>query len=164
MSSSQRATQWHDAETRAERPWKPSVGDQLIGKVADLDTRTVTWKDQSKKVPVIIVDSGDPDHLDAVWGLHAVMVSELQKHKPQIGEEVAFTRLPDSISGSYKRYRIAVNREPHAFQWDAFDPAAAGDVEPARVKLFEERPANPPKTYDDFEAPELEGDDSDLPF
>jgi hypothetical protein len=96
----------------------PQPGDSVVGTVESIESRDTRY---ASGVPVLTVsDEATGERID-VWALHTVLVGELKKKKPKIGERIAIKRLADAAPpAKYARYSVILDRtEPEKFSWDA---------------------------------------------
>lgn len=111
--------------SREPEGWRPSPGDQLIGTVLDIDTRT---SDYGEGVyPLLLVETTD-DKLYAVHAFHTVLKSELARRRPNIGDRIGirYSGIPDGKK--YEHYRVELERPTVAPDWDAIGQAADDEL------------------------------------
>ena len=144
--------------------WRPDKDDMdiLIGEVVDIQIGTSDYG----QYPIVVVRTQDGTE-KAVHGFHSVLQSELQKHRPNVGERVGIKFLgdvptkPGSPYKSYKGYRIQVERDGTAFNWDALGDTPEPDVG-GRV-IYDQVAQQQASTPATVTVPEGAGSD-DIPF
>jgi len=145
-------------DDQPEPGWRPQPGDVVAGTVIDVDVRTATYRDQAREVPVVVLEQPDGSRI-AVWALHTVLLQELARLRPRIGEELAIRRLDDAEQG-YKRYRVFAARQDDTagIDWAAIETAGSDGP----VDDHDDQGDVPVSEL--FSRGELEGDDAELPF
>ena len=107
--------------------WRPDQDDppMLIGKVIEIEVGQSDYG----RYPILVVRQDDGEE-KAVHGFHSVLQNELLKARPNVGERIGIKYLgdvetkPGSKFKSYKGYRVKVDRESGAFNWDKLDVAS----------------------------------------
>lgn len=140
--------------------WRPDKEDAaiLIGEVIEIEVGTSDYG----SYPILVIRQDDGIE-KAVHGFHSVLVNELVKHKPNVGERVGIKYLgdvptkPGSKFKSYKGYRVKVERDKGAsFDWSKLgqdDDDQSGHV------IYDQVQAQP----EPVTVPAGAGDD-DIPF
>ncbi len=130
--------------------WRPDQedADVLIGEVIDIEVGQSDYG----QYPILVIRCDDGEE-KAVHGFHSVLVNELKKHRPNVGERVGIKYLgdvetkPGSKFRSYKGYRVKVERDKgQTFDWGRlndgeedqsghiiYDSAANGQQQPVTV-------------------------------
>jgi hypothetical protein len=147
---------------RAERDfpetWKPSDGDRaLAGEFVRLDQGHTAYGPAS--IAVIRTEDGRERSL---WLLHAALKAQFGRARPRAGELVVvkYEGKKTSAAGqSYESYRVVLDREREAPNWDALAAEAEQPDELAETPPFE-------TDTDGFDKPEPEDDNPNgpLPF
>jgi hypothetical protein len=105
-------------------PWKPEVGDKLVGEVIGVEQRNGEYG----SYPIVVVMTEDGSEF-AFHGFHTVAKNELAKQRPEVGDKIAikyFGRTEDDRG--YERYRILVDKPQEAVDWDAIGEEAAVEL------------------------------------
>lgn len=71
------------------------------------------------EVPIYILQDPQDGAKRTVWGLHTVLVDEMGKARPQVGDLVAIKYLGEVQGGrgTVKKYRVKVNRKHTGVDW-----------------------------------------------
>lgn len=127
---SERLAAMRDRASR-ERPasWVPQeVGEELAGELVRYERGETSYGRQ-----IIAIVRGLDGSERACWLLHSVLRDEFAKVKPRPGELllIRYEGKRDNASGQpYAAYRLEVDREPVAPDWDEVGQEAADDLEP----------------------------------
>lgn len=111
--------------------WRPdqSDPDKLVGKVIEIVAASSSYSDDP--YPILVVRKEDGEE-KAVHAFHSVLKREILKQRPQVGEEIGIKFLgevkPKNGANPYIGYVVKIEREPGAFNWNAF---GAPEAEPA---------------------------------
>ncbi len=106
-------------------PWKPSVGEYVVGTVISIDIRSTK---HDEEVPVLVLETADRRRV-AVWALWTVLRNELKRVGVQVGDVISIRRLKDADKG-YRRYHVFTPKEQaREFSWDSVN-VDGGDVAP----------------------------------
>ena len=137
--SEDRLAKLHErAERQYPESWVPeSPGDTIAGEFVRLDAGTTSYGEQA--IAVLRTSDGAER---GIWLLHAVLRGEFAKQRPRPGELVLvrYDGKRESAAGhSYASYRVEVDREQRAPDWDSL-------------------------TAEDDGTPAAEQDDGDIPF
>jgi hypothetical protein len=114
-------------------PWKPEVGDRLVGTVASVDERTNEWG----TYPLIVIETDNGNEI-TVHGSRTVLRNEFARLRPMVGERIGIKYLGkiDRAGGaSYEGYKVVLDRATPP-DWDKIALEASADairdgIEPA---------------------------------
>lgn len=123
--------------------WRPEAGDELIGKVTEIGSRS---SDQGADYLIVTVRREDGERR-AFHAFHTVAANALRDQSVSIGDEigvryVGYKETPDGPYKGYHDYRLVVD---HPAGWS---PVTAPSAAPAH-----EGPAPEPSTDDDYHIP-----------
>jgi hypothetical protein len=96
-------------------PWKPKVGDKLVGHISELDERTSEFG----TYPIVTVLTSDGDER-AFHAFHTVAKNELSRQRPRVGDTLAVKYFGRDAEAGYERYRVLVE---HATPIEGTEPA-----------------------------------------
>lgn len=129
------------------QPWRPEVGDKLIGEITDLDER----ENQYGTYPVVTVLTDEGEEL-AFHAFHTVARNELAKRRPQVGDRIGIAYHGKPEGKEYELYRVVVESDrqsPSGINWDRHEAESQLDLD------AEEKP----EADDDIPFPEREADE-----
>ncbi len=126
-----------DKLDRVPEPWKPEVGDKLVGEVIELDTRDSGFGEY----PLVGVLT--EDGREVTWhAFHTVAKSELARKRPKVGDLIGVVYQGKLNGKDYESYRIVVeSREPTEAtvpDWDAIAADAGAESAPAEQAAVRE--------------------------
>lgn len=128
--------------------WRPEAGEKLVGEVTALDKRTGYG---GHEYAVLTVRAEDGQEW-SVHAFHSVLANELREAKPKVGERIGVKYLGQregAGGSSYHAYRVLIDRDQQAFEWDESDgDEAAAAATQLHAPLEETSPS----------------DDEDIPF
>lgn len=138
--------------------WRPDKDDPdlILGTVTEIAWGTSEYND-SGRYPIVTIATEPDGEEKAVHGFHSVLMNELIRQQPQPGERIGIKFLgevptkPGSKFKSYLGYRVKVDRQAQAFNWNAIAPEHVDE------------PAPPAEPEEPVTVPAGAGDD-DIPF
>lgn len=122
--------------SQAREAWRPAAGEQLVGTVLAITERESNY---GGTYPLIVVATDDGRAFD-VHAFEAVLLDELAKLRPRVGERVGIGYLGKHERG-YHRYRVVVDRDSQpSVDWARYGEQAAAeladaDAQPADVRI-----------------------------
>lgn len=110
---------------RQSEGWKPSVGDEIIGTVADVSERETEFG----VYPLVTIEATDGRLVD-VHCFHTVLKKELGRIKPKAGDEIGIKYLGKPEGRSYESYKVVLERTgpAPAIDWDRHHQAASDEI------------------------------------
>jgi hypothetical protein len=113
---------------QAAQAWRPTTGDALEGRLVRILKRQNST--EYGAYPVLIVDTGDPQHYTAVHCFHTILLDQLMTFKPRPGDDIFLTyhgkvksknKAADGAQRYYHQYVLVVNNElaVEDFEYDA---------------------------------------------
>lgn len=110
-------------------PWKPNVGDKLVGEVTEVGTRLSEYGDY----PLVGVMTESGDEL-VFHAFHTVAKNELARQRPKVGDQIAVKYFGRDDDRGYERYRVLVihphtAREGAGPDWDAMAAESENELE-----------------------------------
>jgi hypothetical protein len=124
----------------AREPWRPAAGEQLVGTVLAITERESNY---GGRYPLLIVASDDGRAFD-VHAFEAVLLDELAKLRPRVGERIGIAYLGKHAERGYHRYRLVVERDGQpSIDWDRYGQQAAAELtdagaSPADVRITDQ--------------------------
>lgn len=87
-------------------PWRPKVGDKVIGLIISLESRTTEYGEY----PIVILRTDEGQDF-AVHAFHTVARRELEKLQPRLGDRIGIAYHGPHPTKGYERYRIVIARD-----------------------------------------------------
>lgn len=106
--------------------WRPAAGDRLVGTVISLSERPGF---EGRPYPIITIQPDEGEPL-AVHAFHGVLMDELGKAGPKVGERLGIKylgKVDGGGRGSYHSYRVAVDRPVAAIDWSRYSEDVPAD-------------------------------------
>jgi hypothetical protein len=123
---------------QAREAWRPGPGESIAGTLIALDQRESNY---GGTYPLLTIHADDGRVLD-VHAYEAVLLDELAKLRPRVGERLGIAYLGKHAERGYHRYRVVVDRDtPAAIDWAQYSEQAAAEL----------ADLNPPTTLSDQE-------------
>jgi hypothetical protein len=105
--------------------WRPAAGEQLVGTVLSITERESNY---GGTYPLLVVATDDGRALD-VHAFESVLLDELAKLRPRVGERIGIAYLGKHEERGYHRYRLVVDRDAQpSVDWDRYGEQAAADL------------------------------------
>ncbi|HVI79012.1 MAG TPA: hypothetical protein VM715_12785 [Candidatus Acidoferrum sp.] len=141
--------------TDTPQGWRPEPGAILVGKVLELNAGWSDYHNSSYPIVVIADERNDGTPI-AVHAFHQVLWRRLAQLKPKTGERIAIKYDGQTSSKDGKRkislYSVKIDGRSAEIDWNAMQPPG-----PAVA-------TTPVVTQQDFQLPEGDTPDDDMPF
>lgn len=112
-----------DASGEFAPAWRPEPGDKLVGEIVAVSQGRSSW--DGRAYPIVTVRNADSGEDRAVHALHSVLLDELTRERPSVGERIGIKYVGE-IAGArstYRKYTVVIDRPGGV--WDALAPEQA---------------------------------------
>jgi hypothetical protein len=113
--------------------WRPEPGDRLVGEIVAISQGRSSY--DARAYPILTVRSADAGEDLAVHAFQTVLLDELARERPKVGEVIGIKYLGEVVGArsTYRKYTVVIDR-PDGEVWDNFgapepDPEPEGPVE-----------------------------------